>query len=70
MASDAEILIEYIKKRRHEILNDLQVVLGYAQLGKYDKVIEHLRITIENLNKDREIFNFDNVEDIVKNIKG
>lgn len=68
MVSDVELLVEYIKRSRHEILNDLQVVLGYAQLGKLDKVIESLHITIDHINKEREIFNSENAGDIIKNI--
>ncbi|MBE3591640.1 MAG: Spo0B domain-containing protein [Thermoanaerobacter sp.] len=68
MVSDVELLVDYLKRSRHELLNDLQVVLGYAQLGKLDKVIESLHITIDHLNKERDIFNSDNAQEIIKNI--
>lgn len=66
--SDVELLLEYMRKRRHELLNDLQVVLGYAQLGKMDKVIEYLHVTIDHLNNEREIFNSENAEEFIRNI--
>jgi len=66
--SDVELLVDYIKRSRHELLNDLQVVLGYAQLGKLDKVIESLHIAIDHLNRERDIFNSENAEEIIKNI--
>ncbi|HHW56902.1 MAG TPA: hypothetical protein GXX15_04355 [Clostridia bacterium] len=68
MVSDVELLLEYMRKRRHELLNDLQVVLGYAQLGKMDKVIEYLHVTIDHLNNEREIFNSENAEEFIRNI--
>ncbi|MGB9678691.1 MAG: Spo0B domain-containing protein [Thermoanaerobacteraceae bacterium] len=68
MPSENEIFIKYIRNKRHEILNDLQVILGYAQLGKLDKVIEYTHKTIANINKDKEIFNIDETEQIIKKI--
>ena len=68
MVSDVELLVDYIKRSRHELLNDLQVVLGYAQLGKLDKVIESLHLAIDHLNRERDIFNSENAQEIIKNI--
>jgi sensor histidine kinase regulating citrate/malate metabolism len=68
MVSDVELLIDYIKRSRHEFLNDLQVVLGYAQLGKLDRVIESLHIAIDHLNRERDIFNSENVQEIIKKL--
>lgn len=66
MMSDFDLLLNYIKDKRHEMLNDLQVILGYAQLGKCDKVIEYTHAAIDNINKDREIFNIEENEKIIK----
>ncbi|MGB9780078.1 Spo0B domain-containing protein [Caldanaerobacter sp.] len=65
---DMDLLVKYIRKRRHELLNDLQVLLGYAQLGKLDKLIEYIHKMIANLNEEREVFNFENPEEIIKSL--
>lgn len=69
MTSELDFLLNYIRGKRHEILNDLQVILGYAQLGKCDKVIEYTHLAIDNINKDREIFNIEENEKIIEMLK-
>ncbi|MBE3579813.1 MULTISPECIES: Spo0B domain-containing protein [Caldanaerobacter] len=68
VVSDVEVLVEYMRKRRHELLNDLQVILGYAQLGKLDKVVDYIHRMIDNLNEEREVFNCENPQEIIKTL--
>lgn len=69
MPDNADVLLNYIREKRHEILNDLQVILGYAQLGKCDKVIEYIHTAIDNINKDREKFNTEDIEKLIELLK-
>ncbi|WKV08769.1 Spo0B domain-containing protein [Thermoanaerobacterium sp. CMT5567-10] len=66
---DEEYLIEYINLKRHEYINDLQVLLGYAQLGKTDKIFEYIQKVIDKSNDERTVFNsgMDNVMKYIKN---
>lgn len=65
---DEECLVEYINMKRHEYINDLQVVLGYAQLGKIDKILEYIHRVIDGYNDERIVFNSD-MDSIMKFIK-
>lgn len=66
---DEEYLIEYINLKRHEYINDLQVLLGYAQLGKTDKIFEYIQKVIDKSNDERTVFNsgMDNIMKYIKN---
>ncbi|MCP2239741.1 sensor kinase SpoOB-type protein [Thermohydrogenium kirishiense] len=66
--NDEEYLIEYINLKRHEYINDLQVLLGYAQLGKMDKIFEYIQKVIDKCNDERTVFNSD-MDSIMKYIK-
>ncbi|ADL68661.1 Spo0B domain-containing protein [Thermoanaerobacterium thermosaccharolyticum] len=66
--NDEKYLIEYINLKRHEYLNDLQVLLGYAQLGKMDKIFEYIQKVIDKCNDERTVFNSD-MDSIMKYIK-
>ncbi|AFK87109.1 Spo0B domain-containing protein [Thermoanaerobacterium saccharolyticum] len=63
-----EFLIKYINLKRHEYINDLQVLLGYAQLGKSDKIYEYIQRVIDEYNNERNVFNSD-MDSIMKFIK-
>ncbi|AGB18745.1 Spo0B domain-containing protein [Thermoanaerobacterium thermosaccharolyticum] len=67
--NDEEYLIEYINLKRHEYINDLQVLLGYAQLGKTDKIFEYIQKVIDKSNDERTVFNsgMDNIMKYIKN---
>ncbi|MBP2072653.1 MAG: hypothetical protein PWQ59_1684 [Thermoanaerobacterium sp.] len=66
---DEEYLVRYINLKRHEYINDLQVLLGYAQLGKTDKIFEYIQKVIDKSNDERTVFNsgMDNIMKYIKN---
>lgn len=46
-------VIEMLRHYRHDWLNDIQLILGYAQLGKLDKVQNKITDIIERSNQER-----------------
>ncbi|HHV74039.1 MULTISPECIES: Spo0B domain-containing protein [unclassified Thermoanaerobacterium] len=64
-----EFLIKYINLKRHEYINDLQVLLGYAQLGKSDKIYDYIQKIIDECNNERNVFNsdMDSIMNFIKN---
>jgi len=64
-----ELLIKYINLKRHEYINDLQVLLGYAQLGKSDKIYDYIQKIIDECNNERNVFNsdMDSIMNFIKN---
>lgn len=69
MEEEENVLIDYLNKERHGYLNDLQVILGYVQLGKNDKVIDYIHRVIKNLDKEREIFKSNDINRILEYVK-
>lgn len=43
MPEDAALLLEVMRRHRHDFLNHLQVVSGFLQLGKVDRALEYIR---------------------------
>ncbi|RCW66415.1 Spo0B domain-containing protein [Saliterribacillus persicus] len=54
MTNEAEIM-QAIRHYRHDYLNDLQLLHGYAQLGKWDKVKEKMNMYVQKANNEREL---------------
>jgi len=52
-------LITFIREQRHEFLNFLQVVLGYCQLGKYERVENYIKELQNELSMDSALFRLD-----------
>ncbi|SNX55161.1 Spo0B domain-containing protein [Thermoanaerobacterium sp. RBIITD] len=69
MTEIEDLFVKYINMKRHQYLNDLQVILGYAQLGKLDKISEYVHKVINEFDEEREIFNNNNMDSILKYIK-
>ncbi|SFM05412.1 Sensor_kinase_SpoOB-type, alpha-helical domain [Gracilibacillus orientalis] len=46
-------VVEMLRHYRHDWLNDLQLILGYAQMGKLDKIQSKITDVIERSNKER-----------------
>ncbi|SHN08890.1 Spo0B domain-containing protein [Gracilibacillus kekensis] len=46
-------VVEMLRHYRHDWLNDLQLILGYAQLGKLDKIQSKITDIIERSNQER-----------------
>ncbi len=46
-------VVEMLRHYRHDWLNDLQLILGYAQLGKLDKIQSKITDIIERANQER-----------------
>ena len=47
--------IEAFRHARHDWLNDLQMILGYAQLGKYDKLKACVEILKQKLTEESRL---------------
>ncbi|WP_058307254.1 Spo0B domain-containing protein [Gracilibacillus massiliensis] len=46
-------VVEMLRHYRHDWLNDLQLILGYAQLGKLDKIQSKITDIIDRSNQER-----------------
>ncbi|MGN8645646.1 Spo0B domain-containing protein [Gracilibacillus sp. HCP3S3_G5_2] len=46
-------VVEMLRHYRHDWLNDLQLILGYAQMGKLDKIQSKINEVIERSNQER-----------------
>jgi len=46
-------VVEMLRHYRHDWLNDLQLILGYAQLGKLDKVEQKITDIMERSEQER-----------------
>lgn len=51
MSEDAALLLEIMRRYRHDFLNHLQVVSGFVQLGKPDRALEYVRRVSEEMEK-------------------
>ncbi|MDI6605283.1 MAG: Spo0B domain-containing protein [Thermoanaerobacteraceae bacterium] len=67
---NVEILLKYISEKRHDYLNDLQVILGYAQLGNPDKIIDYVHKVIDALKIEKDIFKSNDLDEIMEFIEG
>ena len=52
---DEKVAIQIIQKLRHDWMNDLQLILGYIQLGKPEKAEEKIASVIELAGKNRAL---------------
>ncbi|SER74477.1 stage 0 sporulation protein B (sporulation initiation phosphotransferase) [Gracilibacillus ureilyticus] len=52
---DEKEVIELLRHYRHDHLNDLQLVMGYLQLGKQDKAEAKINDIIEKANNERQL---------------
>ncbi len=50
-------LINVLRTHRHDYLNDLQVIMGYLQLGKSDDALDYIKKTTDSLRADSSISN-------------
>jgi sensor histidine kinase regulating citrate/malate metabolism len=46
---------EFLRRQRHDFLNDLQVIRGYIQLGRPERALAHIDETLEDLAPQHEI---------------
>ncbi len=46
-------VVEMLRHYRHDWLNDLQLILGYAQMGKLDKIQSKITEVMERSNQER-----------------
>ncbi|MDX8046552.1 Spo0B domain-containing protein [Gracilibacillus sp. S3-1-1] len=46
-------VVEMLRHYRHDWLNDLQLILGYAQMGKLDKIEQKINGVIERSDQER-----------------
>ena len=51
-----ERAIKIIRRERHEFLNYLQILRGFFQLGKYDKVLEYIDRVSMSIQERQEYF--------------
>lgn len=45
------LLIDEIKLRIHQIVNHLQAILGYLELGEYDKATKQVLLACQNVHQ-------------------
>lgn len=62
-------LITFIREQRHEFLNFLQVILGYCQMGKYERIESYVRELQQELSMDSALFRLDSDELILLLLK-
>ncbi|GAV21689.1 Spo0B domain-containing protein [Carboxydothermus pertinax] len=48
--------VKIIRRERHDFLNHLQILKGFFQLGKYDKVLEYIDRISHDIRKRQEYF--------------
>ncbi|WP_223128036.1 Spo0B domain-containing protein [Pasteuria penetrans] len=58
VVSEAETIQNLINHCNHALLNDLQVLLGYHQLGKGDKLVGHLKSMMDRERRDQVLMRF------------
>ncbi|MGP4041717.1 Spo0B domain-containing protein [Gracilibacillus sp. D59] len=46
-------VVEMLRHYRHDWLNDLQLILGYAQMGKLDRIQSKITEVMERSNQER-----------------
>ncbi len=46
-------VVEMLRHYRHDWLNDMQLILGYAQMGKLDKIQSKITEVMERSNQER-----------------
>ncbi|WP_027963552.1 Spo0B domain-containing protein [Halalkalibacillus halophilus] len=56
---DSSEFLEWLRMYRHDLMNDLQLVQGYATMGKHDASQEKLQQLIERLNQERLVQTLD-----------
>jgi len=54
-----EEVLDLIKLYRHDLMNDLQLIQGYASMGKFDQSNEKLKQFIHKLNIERQLQTLD-----------
>ncbi|WP_182200467.1 Spo0B domain-containing protein [Paraliobacillus salinarum] len=52
---DEQEVMKLLRHYRHDWMNELQIILGYAQMGKLDKVEEKIKSSVEIAEKEREL---------------
>ncbi|CQR46976.1 Sporulation initiation phosphotransferase B [Paraliobacillus sp. PM-2] len=50
-----EEVIKLLRYYRHDWMNDLQIIMGYAQMGKLDKVQEKIDLAVTQAEEDRKL---------------
>jgi len=58
--------VKIIRRERHDFLNHLQILRGFLQLGKYDKVIEYIDRISEDIHRRQEYFRLFDEETALK----
>jgi|GEM_PF-307515 len=53
---EAEQMVDLLRRVRHDFANHLQVIGGYLDMGKPERVKEYLRTIIEDINSERIVF--------------
>ncbi|MGM8214237.1 Spo0B domain-containing protein [Bacillaceae bacterium W0354] len=48
-------VLELLRLYRHDLMNDLQLIQGYAGMGKYEQSNEKLKAFINKLNQERQL---------------
>ncbi|HBT20422.1 MAG TPA: hypothetical protein DEA47_03535 [Peptococcaceae bacterium] len=51
----AEEVLELLRFQKHDNLNHFQVILGFLQLGKFDRALNYVKHTIENISQNGKI---------------
>ncbi|HEY4601178.1 MAG TPA: Spo0B domain-containing protein [Cerasibacillus sp.] len=49
-------IIQFIQYRRHELMNQLQMIQGYIQLKKLDLAIDKIGEVVEDYEQERRLF--------------
>lgn len=60
-----EDVVKILRHYRHDCFNDIQVVMGYAQMGKLDKVQNKLTEIAERMAKEQKLQNIPLPETVV-----
>ncbi|GAA0456924.1 Spo0B domain-containing protein [Alkalibacillus silvisoli] len=47
--------LEWLRLYRHELMNDLQIIQGYATMGKYEKSNDKINQLVERLKHERQL---------------
>ncbi|MFB1051661.1 Spo0B domain-containing protein [Paraliobacillus sp. JSM ZJ581] len=50
-----EEVMKLLRHYRHDWMNDLQIILGYAQMGKLDKVEEKIKHAVSQAERERKL---------------
>ncbi|NLO89269.1 MAG: hypothetical protein GX088_02930 [Clostridia bacterium] len=51
----AEEVLELLRLFKHDNLNHYQVIMGFLQLGKWDKALSYVKSTIDEINQNGRI---------------